>query len=121
MAEKAKIRSDNELFAPKEEKKVENEFNGKAVVKNEEEDYFGLGAGKKLRKKNKDKKEVETVVANFRVVKPERSDDRDVGRRGDRRGGRGSDGRRGGRGRGGEKKSKGTSVNVLDASAFPSL
>jgi len=121
LAEKAKIQADNELFAPKEEKMIDTDFSGKAVVKIVEEDYFGLGGGKKLRKKNKDKKEVETVVPSFKVAKPERSDDRDSGRRGDRRGGRGVDGKRGGRSRGEEKKSKGSAVNVMDASAFPSL
>jgi len=119
LAEKAKIQSESELFAPKEEKKIDDEFSGKALAKSEDGDYLNFGGGKKLRKKNKEKKEVETLLPGFRVAKPENNDDRkDRGRRGDRRsGGRGD--RKGGRDR--KKASQSKNVDVSDTDAFPSL
>jgi len=118
LAEKAKIQSSNDLFAPKEAKVLESEFAGKAVAAKEADElYFGAGGGKKLRKKNKEKKEVEKLIPSFKVSTPQRPDDRRDGRRGDRRGGRGN--RRDG-GRKFDRKPD-ASIDTNDSSAFPSL
>lgn len=137
-----KAKPGSEVFKPLEERKVDNEFLGKAATKKETEDFLVMGGGKQPKKKGSVKKEPEKLVLDFKIksaITP--TDDRNGGGRGGRRdggrgggrrdggerngrgGGRGGDRRdrdRGGRGAGGEG-GRGVNGIVFDSNAFPSL
>lgn len=124
-----KASAGDSLFGSKKERSIEegNEFAGKEPAKFVEEDFLVLGAAK-TQKQKKEKKEVQRLDVNFRVSsgeKPSRDDDRRGGRggRGERRGGgRGGRGEKGrGDRRSGGRGGRGRGINVMDASAFPSL
>jgi plasminogen activator inhibitor 1 RNA-binding protein len=146
---KKQQQAESALFAPVQERQVENEFANLKPKEAVKEDFFVMGGGKQKKVKNKTK-EVQAVEVGFRV-EPNvggrgrgggrgRSGDRewrDSGRGGGERGGRGT-GRGGGRGggrsdsgRGGGRSDSGRGrgrggrggggLNVNDAQAFPSL
>lgn len=96
-----KNRLNNVLLAPKEERKVENEF---ATIKPKvatEEDFLVMG-DKRPRARVREEKKKDTIVPSFKVVSSDAvvDDRRDGAGRGGR--GRGDRGGRGGRGRGRE-------------------
>lgn len=134
----AKNRLNNVLLAPKEERKVENEF---ATIKPKvatEEDFLVMG-DKRPRTRVREEKKKDTIVPSFKVVSSDAVvDDRrdgagrggrgrgDRGGRGGRgrgrEGGRGRDGRGGDRGRGrGRSAGRTNPINPLDPASFPSL
>jgi hypothetical protein len=144
-----KAKPDSEVFKPLEERKVDNEFLGKAATKKETEDFLVMGGGKQPKKKGSVKKEPEKLVLDFKIksaITP--TDDRNGGGRegrrdGGRGGGRWDGGERNGRGggRGGDRRDRfdrrdrdrdrggrGAGVGggrgngvVFDSNAFPSL
>lgn len=146
-----KATPDLEVFKPLEERKVDNEFAGKAATMKETEDFLVMGGGKQPKKKGSAKKEPEKLVLDFKI-KSAITDERDGGgrREGRRDGGGGRDGGRGGRREGGERRDgrggrgggdrggrrerggrgptgggggegRGSKGIVFDANAFPSL
>lgn len=104
-----KAKPDSEVFKPLEERKVDNEFLGKAATKKETEDFLVMGGGKQPKKKGSVKKEPEKLVLDFKIksaITP--TDDRNGGGREGRRDGGGRDGGRGGGRRdGGERNGRG--------------
>jgi len=131
---KQKTTPNNEAFADREVRTVENEFSSVQAKEIGKEEDFLVMKGMKQQKKKEKTKEKKTIDVGFRSAPINHNDDRRDGRgsrnpaKGERGGRREARGGRG-RGRGNSERrgnsrgnsNRGAEFNTMDSNAFPSL